>query len=72
MNTELEFEQMSISDKLRIMELLWDDLCHTESKIPSPQWHEDILLEREELIAKGVDEFIDWNDAKKELRENLT
>ena len=69
MNVEINIDQMSISEKLRIMELLWDDLCHTESDIPSPQWHEDVLMERENLIRDGRDEFVDWDQAKKEIRK---
>ncbi|HEX9975151.1 MAG TPA: addiction module protein [bacterium] len=72
MNAELNFEQMSISEKLRIMEFLWDDLCRTESDIPSPQWHESVLMERENLINNGRDEFIDWDDAKKEMRKKIS
>ena len=59
---------MNVSEKLRIMELLWDNLCHTESDIPSPQSHESVLLEREILIRDGKDEFVDWDQAKKEMR----
>jgi hypothetical protein len=72
MNVELNFGQMSISEKLRIMELLWDDLCHTESDIPSPQWHENVLMERENLIRDGKDEFVDWDQAKKEMRSKIS
>ena len=66
MSVKINFEQMSVSEKLRIMELLWDDLCNNESNIPSPQWHERILIERENLVCDGKDEFIDWDQAKKE------
>lgn len=36
MSAKINFQQMSVSEKLRMMELLWDDLCRTESDIPSP------------------------------------
>jgi len=72
MSAEINFEEMNVSEKLRIMELLWDDLCHTESDIPSPQWHESVLLERENLIRDGRDEFVDWDQAKKEMRKQLS
>ncbi len=36
MSVVINFEQMSVSEKLRMMELIWDDLCRTESDIPSP------------------------------------
>jgi len=72
MSVEINFEQMSVSEKLRVMELLWDDLCHTKSDIPSPQWHENVLMERENLIRDGSDEFVDWDQAKKEMRKQIS
>jgi hypothetical protein len=72
MITEINFAQLNISEKLRIMELLWDDLCHTESDIQSPQWHESVLLERENLVRDGSDEFVDWEQAKIEMRKQIS
>ena len=37
----------------------------------SPSWHEPVLLEREELLARGGTEFVDWETAKAELRKKL-
>ena len=72
MSAEINFEQMNVSEKLRIMELLWDDLCRTESNIPSPQWHENVLTERENMVRDGSDEFVDWDQAKKEMRKKIS
>ena len=32
------------------------------------QWHESVLMERENLIRDGSDEFVDWDQTKKEMR----
>ncbi len=72
MITEINFAQLTVSEKLRMMELLWDDLCRTESDIPSPQWHESVLQERENRVRDGSDEFIDWDQAKKEMRKKIS
>ena len=34
---------------------------------PSPEWHRQVLGERERLIASGEIVFIDWEQAKEEL-----
>ncbi len=39
-----------------------------ENNFPSPDWHGDILKEREERLARGEDSFQDWEDVKAELR----
>lgn len=36
------------------------------------QWHESVLMERENLIRDGKDEFVDWDQAKKEMRKLIS
>ena len=62
-----ELEKMTIKDKLKAMEILWDDICHNSPDIPSPSWHENILKEREKNLKEGKDRFIDWDQAKKDI-----
>jgi hypothetical protein len=71
MATELQIDQMTLEEKLRAMEALWDDLCR-RGAIPVPQWHKDILDERQRLIDEGKAEFIDWETAKKQIRERTS
>jgi hypothetical protein len=68
----LQLDQMTLEEKLRTMEALWDDLCRHEDQIQSPSWHEEILREREKRVQSGQETFIDWEAAKKELRDRLT
>jgi len=69
MNTVLDLEKLSRTDKLRAMEELWKDLTHFAEEYPSPEWHGDVLRKREEAVQAGTDEFIPWEDAKRTLRE---
>lgn len=69
MNIELPLKQMSLAEKLRIMELLWDDLCRQEKAPSSPDWHREILQTRAKRIEEGKSEFMDWNEAKNKIRE---
>jgi len=68
----LQLDRMTLEEKLRTMEALWDDLCRHEDQIQSPPWHEEILREREKRVQSGQETFIDWEAAKKELRDRLT
>ena len=63
---------MSIAEKLRAMEALWVDLSRNEAQIESPAWHGDVLHDREVKIKSGEEKFIDWEVAKKQLRDKLT
>ncbi len=60
---------MPLHEKLLVMEALWDDLASEEKSLEVPQWHKDILDERERLIAEGKAKFIDWEVAKQQINE---
>jgi hypothetical protein len=59
--------QLPLKEKLFVMEALWDDLSQTESGLPVPQWHGDVLNERESQITASTAKFIDWEVAKQEI-----
>ena len=40
--TTLSLSEMSRAAKLRVMEELWDDLCHSVEGIASPVWHGEV------------------------------
>jgi hypothetical protein len=65
----IDLEQMTTEEKLRAMEMLWDDLCRSAPDFSSPSWHEDVLKEREQRIKDGKEKFVDWDQAKKDLRD---
>ena len=68
----LNIQKMTIEEKLRTMEVLWDDICRKVPDLASPQWHGDILKDREEKIKQGKDKFIDWEQAKKDIQDSIS
>ena len=73
MNTpsSIPIENLSVAEKLVLMERLWEDLSRRPADIPSPDWHGDILAERLAAARDGKTSFVAWEDAKKRLRERL-
>jgi len=65
--TTLPLGEMSQAAKLRIMEELWDDLCHSSEGVPSPAWHGEVLAARAEGVARGEAGFLQWADVKERL-----
>lgn len=63
---------MTVAEKLRIMEELWDDLRARAEGVPMPQWHKDLLDERERLIETGEAHFDDWDVARKRITEQTS
>jgi hypothetical protein len=69
--TKLPLKDMTIEDKIRIMEDLWTDLAKSGDEYPSPDWHQDVLLLRERKVKEGKEVYKDWEEAKKELHTRL-
>ncbi|HDL64308.1 MAG TPA: acyl-protein synthetase [Proteobacteria bacterium] len=71
MVSALQIEKMSRTEKLQIMEALWDDLSKPEADVDSPAWHNDVLKETEARVASGQERIADWETAKRELRKRF-
>ena len=69
---DINISQMSTEEKMRSMELLWDDLCSKNPDFNSPDWHRDLLKSREKRIREGKEKFLDWEQAKKEIWDSLS
>ena len=67
----INLKDMTKKEKLEAMEMLWDDICRNIPDFSSPAWHEQILKEREERLKKGKEKVLDWNQAKKDLRDSI-
>jgi Putative addiction module component len=63
-----ELRQLPAEEKLRIIEILWQDLASADEPIPSPDWHEGELRKTEAEFVGGQLETLDWEEAKRELR----
>ena len=69
--TTIAIENLTVADKIVLMERLWNDLSRRPTDIASPDWHGDILDDRRAAVHEGGAAFTEWDDAKKRLRERL-
>ena len=60
--------QLSRSDKLKLMEALWEELSRSDKEFESPAWHAQELKETNQRLQEGKEQVLDWDDAKKKLR----
>ena len=68
MPVTLPLSEMSVVEKLRLMEEIWEDLRRNSDAIESPAWHEEVLKETlEQQIASGEARFVDWEQTKAEI-----
>lgn len=55
-------------DKIKIMEFIWEELSALDQEFESPNWHKKVLSETEERMKNGQEEVLDWDEAKRRLR----
>lgn len=71
-NIDIPIAQLSFTQKLNLMEMLWDDMVSNEKNMGSPAWHEPILNAREAAMQSGTETVSSWNDAKERIRKNAS
>ena len=50
MAVTVDLQQMTVSDKICLMEAIWHDLTVRDSEFASPEWHGDVLAERDKAL----------------------
>ncbi len=69
---DLPVSQLSLAQKLDLMETLWAELSRDEKALKSPVWHETVLKDREESFATGKATISDWDQAKKRIKKKVS
>jgi hypothetical protein len=62
-------EKMSLDEKLRTLEDLWESLSRDPKRYESPAWHAEELVETQRRHDLGLEASIEWSAAKRELRK---
>lgn len=71
MQIDIPLQTMTATDKLQAIEAIWTDLARKSEDVPSPAWHGDVLRSREQRVADGTAQFLDVDDAKQAVREQV-
>ena len=71
MKLELPLAEMSVAEKLEAMEKLWADLSRHAAEQAAPEWHAEVLQERERRLVAGQEQVLDWEEAKRQLRREI-
>lgn len=68
MDISFQLEKMTVLEKLQTIEEIWKYLIESSDSIPSPSWHNDVLLARAGRVEEGSSQFSDWSEAKDRIR----
>jgi len=63
--------QLPRSEKLKLMETLWEELSRPDDEFESPAWHAKELAATEQRLAEGKEPILDWEKAKESLRSQF-
>jgi putative addiction module component (TIGR02574 family) len=59
---------LSPSEKLQLVEDLWDDLAATQESIPVQDWQKEELDKRKADLVKNPTSALKWEDVKRRIR----
>lgn len=68
--TQTDLAKMPISEKIQLMESLWESLTNdpvTAEVVPT--WHGDVLAKRAVMLDQGQETVSAWGDAKQRIRD---
>ncbi len=59
---------LSASEKLQLVEDLWDDLAATPEAVPVHEWQEQELARRKTNLLRNPDSGLAWEEVKRRVR----
>ena len=69
MDAVLPLDEMTVEEKLRAMEAIWRSLSKRENQLPMPDWHKQVLDERQRQIDGGEASFVSLEEMKERVRK---
>lgn len=66
---KLEIDGLELSEKLFLVEDLWDSIAASNSELTMPEWQKQELNRRYKEYQQGKLELQDWKSVHEELRE---
>ena len=68
MNQVTSIFDLSPSEKLQLVEDLWDDLAATPEAVPVHEWQKQELARRKANLAKNPSTALSWEEVKRRVR----
>jgi Putative addiction module component. len=63
-----QLDALTVAEKVRLREQVWQSLCCQPDTFTSPGWHADVLVERRQRLVEGSAKRIPWNKAEAQLQ----
>jgi putative addiction module component (TIGR02574 family) len=66
--TTISIFDLSPSEKLQLVEDLWDDLAATPEAVPVHDWHKEELARRKANLMQSPTSGLTWEDVQRRVR----
>jgi len=63
-----QIDKLSVAERLRVMEQLWDGLCRDAKEMSSPDWHREVLADRKVRAERGDAKLLTLGQLRSRLR----
>jgi len=67
MSVEIPLDNLSVSEKVCLLERVWDSLCSKSGDVRSPDWHREVREIRKRRLEEGRATVSPWSEAKARL-----
>ncbi len=68
----LVLEELSVGEKVELMEALWEDMLQRSDSLPSLSWHKQILDKRRQSVLSGEARYSSLDEVEKRLMNQLS
>lgn len=66
-----EIKKLELSEKILLVEDIWDLIARANSKLPMPEWQKTELNKREKEFQHGKLEVNDWKQVHQKIRSEF-
>ena len=71
MIAQSEIRQLTFPEKFALLEAVWAEISGEPGHIEVPQWHKDILDERDLALQEGHATVLEWDEARKQIDQAI-
>jgi len=65
-----ELETLPISERVQLVEDLWDSIARSNAEVPIPQWQKDELARRKQKYLQNPDSGRTWDQVKQNILQS--
>jgi len=65
-----EIRKLDVSEKLLLVEEVWDEIARSNEKLPLPEWQKKELDKRLEAYDRGEVETVEWRQVHEDLNSS--